>query len=501
MKCNVLKFNLTDINVKDGVNLNYDIIVIGAGIIGSSIARELSKYNAKIALIEKDEDVCTGTSKANSAIIHAGFDAKPGTLMAKMNAKGNEMMTKLSKELDIPLNRCGAMVLCFDEESLPKLDELYNRGVENGVPNLKVLTKEEALALEPNLSDEVCGALYAPTSAVVCPFEMTLAFAENANVNGTDFYFENEVKNIEQIEDFYKITTSKNTFTTKAVVNCAGVYGDILHNMVCDDKLEIVPRKGEYVLCDKSVASIVNTTLFQLPTALGKGILVSPTVHGNLILGPTALDTGDKEDISTSADGLNIVLSKAALSVKNLPTRQAITSFSGLRAHTEKEDFTLSENGQGFFDAIGIESPGLSSAPAIAQYMANMVVKYMNLSEKENFIATRKGIIKANELDFEARANLIKSEPSYGQIVCRCEMVSEGEIIDAITRPLGAKTLDGIKRRTRAGMGRCQAGFCAPKVMEIISTVLNMPYEEIRKNNENSYLVISKTSKGGIDDE
>lgn len=487
--------------MKDGVILNYDIIIIGSGVIGSAIARELSKYNAKIALLEKDEDVCTGTSKANSAIIHAGFDAKPNTLMAKMNTKGNNMMTKLAQDLDIPLNRCGALVLCFDEESLPKLDELCMRGMQNGVPDLKVLTREEALVLEPNLSNEVCGALYAPTSAVVCPFEMTLAFAENANVNGVNFYFENEVINIDKTDDCYVVTTSKGTYNAKAVVNCAGVYGDVLHNMVSDNKIEINPRKGEYVLCDKSVASIVNRTLFQLPTALGKGILVSPTVHGNLILGPTALDIDDKEDVSTSANGLETVLAKASLSVKNLPTRQAITSFTGLRAHTEKEDFTLTQNGEGFFDAIGIESPGLSSAPAIAEYMADMVVKYLDLGKKENFVETRKGITKTNELDFEERAKLIKNEPLYGQIICRCEMVSEGEIVDSITRPLGARTLDGVKRRTRAGMGRCQAGFCAPKVMEILSRELNIPYESLRKNNENSYLVIGKTTKGGSDDE
>ncbi|MFI3324712.1 MAG: NAD(P)/FAD-dependent oxidoreductase [Clostridia bacterium] len=478
--------------------MNYDIIVIGAGVIGSAVARELSKYNAKIALIEKSEDICTGTSKANSAIIHAGFDAKPGTLMADMNVKGNHMMTQLSQKLDIPLKRCGAMVLCFDKESLPKLDELYQRGLKNQVPNLKILTRSKALELEPNLTDEVCGALYAPTSAIVCPFEMTLAFAENANVNGVEFYFDNEVLNIEKNSDIYQVTTSKDLFTSKVIVNCAGVYGDVLHNMVCDNRIEIIPRKGEYVLCDKSVASIVNTTLFQLPTSLGKGILVSPTVHGNLILGPTALDVEDKEDISTSSNGIKTVLQKAALSIKNLPTRQAITSFTGLRAHTKKEDFTLSANGQGFFDAIGIESPGLSSAPAIAQYMGDMVVQYLDLSKKDNFIDKRKGIIKSAELDFEQRAELIKSNPSYGQIICRCEMVSEGEIIDSITRPLGAKTLDGVKRRTRAGMGRCQSGFCAPKVMEILSKTLDIPYEKLRKNSENSYLVVGKTDKGGV---
>ena len=475
----------------------YDSVIIGAGVIGSAIARELSRYNGKFLLLEKNEDVCTGTSKANSAIVHAGFDAKNGTLMAKMNVEGNERMDTVAFELDIPFKRCGAMVLCFDEGSMDKLKDLYDRGVKNGVPDLKILSREEAVEIEPELSDEVVAALWAPTSGIICPFELTLGFAENAADNGVEFLFEAGVTNIEKKDDLYCVTTEKGEFLTKTVVNAAGVYADEIHNMVCEDKLTIKPRKGEYILCDKNVGGLVGTTLFQLPTKFGKGILVSPTVHGNLLLGPTADDIEDKEETATSAEGLANVLTKAGLSVKTVPARSAITSFAGLRAHTEADEFILEESVEGFFDAAGIESPGLSSAPAIGVYMADLVADRLQLPKNENFNPIRRGVIKAEELDFDERKKLIDEEPAYGNIICRCESISEGEILSAIHRTLGARTLDGVKRRTRAGMGRCQSGFCSPKVMEILARELNMDITEIHKNSKSSYVALEKTAKGG----
>ena len=475
----------------------YDSVIIGSGVIGSAIARELSRYMGTFCVLEKNEDVCTGTSKANSAIIHGGFDAKSGTLMAKMNVAGNKMMDDISKELDVPFKRNGAMVLCFDENSLAKLKELYDRGAANGVPDMKILTREEAVELEPNLSDGVCGALFVPTSGIVCPFELTLGLAENAADNGVEFKFNSGVRAIEKTDFGYKLITEKEEISTKSIINCAGVYADDIHNMVCDDKLTIKPRKGEYILCDKTVGNLVSKTLFQLPTALGKGILVSPTVHGNLILGPTAEDIEDKDGVSTGARGLADVLNKAALSVKILPTRQAITSFSGLRAHTTADEFILTETTEdNFFDAAGIESPGLSSAPAIGVYMAEMVANKNGLTKKTDFNPVRHGIIRAEALPFEERAKLIEKEPTYGQIICRCEMISEGEIVSAIHRTLGATTLDGIKRRTRAGMGRCQSGFCSPKVMDILSHELNLPLTEIKKNGGKSVIATERTQKG-----
>ncbi len=477
--------------------MTYDAIVIGGGVIGCAVLRELSKFSKNIALIEKKEDICTETSKANSAIIHAGFDAKNGTLMAKMNVRGNEMMDDVSKELDIHFKRIGALVLCFDENDKDKLQDLYQRGVNNGVKELSILSREEALLVEPNLSDGVCGALYAKTSGIVCPFGMTWAFAENAAQNGASFFFNSGVEKIEKKDGVFEITTMDKTFYAKTIVNCAGVYADEIHNMVCEDKLEITPRRGEYILCDKTAGNAAKLTLFQLPTIYGKGILVSPTVDGNLLLGPTAEDISDKEDISTTADGLETVLKKAALSVKNLPARQAITSFTGLRAHTHADEFILKESADNFFDAAGIESPGLSSAPAIGEFMADMVAKKLGLSKREDFKPNRKGVTRTDELPFDDRAKLINENSSYGRIICRCEMISEGEIVDAIRKAPGATTVDGVKRRVRAGAGRCQGGFCSPKVISILARELGISEEEVRKSNEKSYLIAHKTQKGG----
>ncbi len=479
----------------------YDSVIIGGGVIGCAVARELSRYRGKFLLVERDNDVCTGTSKANSAIIHAGFDAENGSLMAKFNVKGNEMMDKVAEELDVPFKRNTAMVLCFEEENLPKLSELYERGVKNGVPDLRILTGDEAKEIEPNLNDSVCGALLAPTSGIVCPFELTLGFAENAADNGVEFSFGSGVKNIERNNESFTLTLENgNIIEAKTVVNCAGVYSDDIHNMVCEDKIEVKPRRGEYIICDKSVGDLVSTTLFQLPTALGKGILVSPTVHGNLLLGPTADDIDDKEGIDTTANGLSDVLKFAAKSVKSLPNRQAITSFSGLRAHSPKHEFILGESSvSGFFDCAAIESPGLSSSPAIGEYTAGLVAEKLGAEKKDDFNPIRKGLKKPNEMSFEQRAELINENPAYGNIICRCETVSEGEIVASINRTLGATTLDGVKRRTRAGMGRCQSGFCSPRVMEILARELHLDLDDINKNEKGSFVAVGKTSKGGND--
>ncbi|MDO4458969.1 MAG: NAD(P)/FAD-dependent oxidoreductase [Clostridia bacterium] len=476
----------------------YDSVIIGAGVTGSAIARELSRFSGEFLLIEKNDDVCTGTSKANSAIIHAGFDAANGSLMAKFNVLGNSMMDEVAKELDVPFRRNGAMVLCFEEENLPRLRDLYERGVKNGVPELKILTGDEAREIEPELNENVCGALYAPTSGIVCPFELTLGFAENAADNGVEFRFGSGVTGIEKTSEGFVITLENgDKVETKTVINAAGVYSDNIHNMVCEDKIEIIPRRGEYIICDKAVGGLVDSTLFQLPTAYGKGILVSPTIHGNLLLGPTAEDSDDKEGIDTSAGGLADVMKFAALSVKTLPSRQAITSFSGLRAHSPKHEFILGEQSvEGFFDAAAIESPGLSSSPAIGRFIAEEVAKKLCAEKKADFNPIRKGLVKPNEMSFEERAELIAKEPAYGQIICRCETVSEGEIVASINRTLGARTLDGVKRRTRAGMGRCQSGFCSPKVMEILARELNMNLDDVRKNEKGSYIVLEKTNKG-----
>lgn len=474
----------------------YDIIIIGAGVTGSSVARELSRYNANICVLEKGEDVCTGTSKANSAIVHAGFDAAEGSMMAKMNVRGNEMMTQLAEDLDIPFKRNGAMVVCIHKEALDGLKTLYDRGIANGVKELRILNREEALEMEPNLSENVQGALYAPTSGIVCPFILNIAMAENAAENGVEFRFNTQVEDIKADADgIWHLRTNNGEYTAKYVINAAGVYADIIHNMVSENKIHITPRRGDYCLLDKEVGGHVKHTIFPQPTNLGKGVLVSPTVHGNLIVGPTAVDIEDKEGNNTTAAGINDLIAKAGAHVRDLPLRKVITSFAGLRAHEAHHEFIIKEveDAPHFIDCAGIESPGLTSCPAIGEYVGQMMKEKMELTEKENWISKRKGILNPQELSFEDRAELIKEKPAYGNIICRCESISEGEILDAIHRPLGARSLDGVKRRTRAGMGRCQAGFCSPRVMEILNRELGIPMEEITKSGGRSNIVLERT--------
>lgn len=487
----------------------YNVIIIGAGVIGAAIARELSRYQASVCVLEREEDVCCGTSKANSAIIHAGYDAKPGTLKAKLNVRGNQLVGELAEKLDFPFKRNGSLVLCLDEKDYSNLQKLYEKGVINGVKNLQILNREEVLKLEPNVSDDVYAALYAPTGGIVCPFNMTIAFAENANANGVKFHFNTEVTNIYSKPDteentfsdrtIWKIETTKGIFEADCIINAAGVYADKFHNMVSEKKIHITPRKGEYCLLDKTAGNHVSRTIFALPGKFGKGVLVTPTVHGNLLIGPTATDIGDKEGINTTHDGLEQVLTKSSDSVKNIPTRQIITSFAGLRAHEDGDDFIIGETEKDFIDCAGIESPGLSSAPAIGEMVADILKKKYDLREKEDFISIRKGIADLNSMTIEERNEYIRRNPAYGNIICRCEMVSEGEIIDAIKRPIGARSLDGVKRRTRAGMGRCQAGFCSPRTMEILVRELGTPIEYITKSGGTSRIIegINKDSFEG----
>ena len=470
----------------------YDVIIIGGGVSGAASARELSRYKVRACVLEKEEDVCCGTSKANSAIVHAGYDAAPGSLKAKLNVRGNEMMEQLSENLDFPFQKTGSLVICLSGEEMPGLQELYDKGVANGVKGLKILDREEVLGMEPNITDDVYAALYAPSAGIVCPFGMNIALAENACTNGVEFRFNTEVLDIRKTENGYEIHTNRGMFQAKCVVNAAGVYADKIHNMVSKKKIHITPRRGEYCLLDKSAGTHVSRTIFSLPTKYGKGVLVTPTVHGNLLIGPTAVDIENKEGTNTTREGLDEVISKAGQNVKNLSMRQVITSFAGLRAHEDGSEFIIGEadDAEGFIDCAGIESPGLTSCPAIGGMVAEILREKLGLEEKENFISTRKGILNPNTLAKEERAELIRKEPAYGNIICRCEMITEGEILDAIRRPLGARSLDGVKRRTRAGMGRCQSGFCSPRTMEILARELHVNMSDITKSGGNSRLVV-----------
>ena len=461
----------------------YDVLIIGAGAVGCAAAMELAKYKLSVCVVDKESDVCEGTTKANSAIAHAGFDAEPGTLKAKLNVRGSKMMPELAQKLDFAYKQNGAMVLCFDEADKPKLDILKDRAVKNGVDKVSIISGDEARKLEPNLSDEVCAALLAETSAIICPFEMTLAFAENALANGAEFKLSTEVTAVKKQDDAFVVSTSGGDIQAKVIINAAGVYADKIHAMVSSTPLSITARRGEYLLMDKAAGSVVSHTVFQLPTKMGKGILVTPTVHGNLLAGPTAEDIDDKENIATTKGGIEQIKAKGALSVKNIPFGKVITSFTGLRAVGDTGDFIIGHSDvKGFIDAAGIESPGLTSAPAIGEYLRELAGELIPLEKKDNVTETRKGIAHFALLSQDEQNALIKQNPAYGKIVCRCETITEGEILDAINRPLGATTLDGVKRRTRAGMGRCQAGFCSPTTMALIADKLGIKIEDVRKS-------------------
>ena len=475
----------------------YDAVIIGAGVTGCAVARFLSAYKGSFCVMERAEDVCTGTSKANSAIIHAGFDAAHGSLMAKYNIIGNQMYPELAKELDFAYKNNGSLVLALSEEDIPKLEALKENGEKNGVKDLEIVDKERLHELEPAVGHVPVAALYAPTAGIVCPFGATIAFAENACENGVEFRFNTEVKGLTQATDeagnvYWIVQTANGAVHTRAVVNAAGVYADVLHNMVSAEKIRITPRRGDYLLLDRRTGGYVQHTVFQVPGKFGKGVLVSPTVHGNTIIGPTAEDIDDREGVDTTSEGFDDLMAKAGLAFDDLPLREVITSFAGLRAHEARHDFILGEasDAPGFFDCAGIESPGLTAAPAIGQEIANELAEKLGLEKDPDFKPTRKGFIDPKALSLEELAELIRKNPDYGRIVCRCEQVSEGEILDAIRRPLGAKSLDGVKRRVRAGMGRCQGGFCSPRIMDILAEELKIDVADITKLGGHSEVIV-----------
>lgn len=474
----------------------YDVAIIGAGVIGASIFRELTKYDLKVTVLEKENDVSMGTSKANSAIVHAGYDPKVGTLMAKYNVKGNEMFEDLCKELSVPFKRNGSLIIAFSEEDMETVKNLYENGNKIGVKGLQILSKEEVLEKEPNLSHDIVGALYAPTGGIVGPYEYTIALMENAVSNGGELKLRSEVKNIEKENDIFKITTTDGkVIEAKYVINAAGVHADEIHNLIAKESFKIIPRKGEYFVMDKTQGKLVSSTIFQCPSKLGKGILVTPTVHGNLLVGPDAQDIEDKEDKSTAAERLDYIRETSKRTTNKVNFRESIRNFAGLRATPDRGDFIVeeAEDVKNFIDVAGIKSPGLSSAPAIAED----VVKILNgcgleLKENKSFNPNREEIVFM-ELSPEEKAEVIKKDPRYGKIICRCESITEGEIVNAIHRSFGSITLDGVKRRCRPGMGRCQGGFCGPKVQEIIVRELKIPMEDIYQEKDGSYILVGKT--------
>lgn len=473
----------------------FDVAVIGAGVVGCLIARELSRYKLKIALLERAADVAMGASKANSGIVHAGFDAKPGSLKAKLNVRGCNIMEKVCRELQVPYRRNGSLVVAFSEEEKEILAELLERAAANGVEGVSILDHDALKKLEPNVSDAAVGALLAETAGIVCPYSLTIAAAENAVSNGVEFFRNFEVQKIDSEEDVFTLSSASDSIQCRFVINAAGVFSDKIASLIGDEQFRIIPRRGEYYILDKSLGNLVSHTIFPCPTKMGKGILVAPTVHGNLLIGPTAADVDDKDDLSTTAQGLEAVRSLVAVSVPGATTRQAITSFSGIRAHDVKNDFTIasSEKYKNFIHVEGIESPGLSAAPAIAEYVAALLAELTSLEKNENFNALREKPFRYLEASDEEKAAAIAKNPLYGRIICRCESITEGEIVDSIHAPAGARDVDGVKRRTRAGMGRCQGGFCGSKVVEILARELGEQPNEITKYGNGSVILYERT--------
>ncbi len=472
----------------------YDVAIIGAGICGASVAYYLSQKKLKICVIEKETDVSMGTTKANSAIIHAGYDPKPGTIMARLNVRGSAMIKELAPKLSVPYKQIGSLVLAFDERDLDTINLLYNRGIQNGVVGMKILSSRETLEIEPNIRTDVKGSLWAPSAAIISPWELCIAMCEVAAENGCDFLLENEVTKIKSEPSFFEITTTERKLQAKYIVNAAGIYSDRICSMAGSCDFSILPSKGQYYLLDKNQGDIVRHILFQCPTELGKGVLVSPTTAGNLIIGPNAESNNHPEDLSTTRYGLDYVAVTAAKTTDKINLRENVRSFSGLRANSNRDDFIIEPAlfSQRFINVAGIKSPGLSSAPAIAEVALDRLEKGgLAMPQKEDYKNSRKHIV-FNELTDEQKNKLIKENPSFGNIICRCNTVTEGEILQALHSPLPPKTIDGVKRRAGTGMGRCQGGFCSPRVHEIISRELNIPFEKVEQDRKGSYIVSEK---------
>ena len=474
-----------------------DLIIIGGGVCGCSLLYEISRYKISVLLLEKENDVACGTTKANSGIVHAGYDPEPGTGMARFNVEGNALIEKLSSDLDIAYKKIGSLVVGFDETDRKTIEKLLEKGIKNGVPNLKIISGEELFRLEPNLNREVICALYAPSAGVVAPWELAFAQAECAVQGGAKVELNCAVKAIKKTGEFFTVTTNKGDYSASYVVNAAGVESDTVSQMLEPKFFTITPKSGEYFLLDTIENRLVNTVIFPCPSKLGKGVLVSPTAHGNIIVGPDSKDFS-KGDFSTTAAGLDYVRKNALRCIPSINFRMSIRNFSGIRADAGLEDFIVGESKEtpGFFNMAGIKSPGLTSAPAIAKKISSLILE-KGLSREPNpkFVAKRR-ITRFKELGNAEKSRVIQDNPLYGTIVCRCETVTEGEIIDALNRPLPPHSLDALKRRCRAGMGRCQRGFCGPKALSLIAKHYGIPPEEVPEDRKGMYIVTGETKRG-----
>ncbi len=473
----------------------YDVAIIGGGIVGAATAAELSRYELRIALIEKENDVACAATRANSGIVHAGYDPPPGSLMAKLNVEGARMMGELCQRLSVHYEQCGSLVLAFDAAQRKIIEGLRSRGMENGVPGLEVISGSAVFEMEPNINRSVVAALNAPSGAIVNPFELCAALADIARVNGTDFNMNSEVTAIERADAGYEITYAQNTLKARYVVNAAGLYSDVIADMAGRGGFKILPSKGEYYLLDKNQGGLVSRVIFQCPSGEGKGVLVSPTVHGNLLVGPNAEDSG-RDGGDTTGAGLLSVKDASLLSVPGVDFGETVRTFAGVRARSGREDFIIDE-ADGFINLAGIKSPGLTSAPAIARMCARLLERAgAALVPKAGYTGGR-SVVRVREASEDEKNRLIRQNPLYGRIVCRCETVSEGEVVDAVNNPIAPPSVDAVKRRCNAGMGRCQGGFCGPRIVDIIARERGIPHEDVLQDTEGSYIITGETKDCG----
>ncbi len=475
----------------------YDVIIIGAGAVGAFMARKLSRYNLSVALLEKENDVGNVTSNANSAIVHSGYDPVPGTLKAKLNVLGNQMYTQICDELDVHLLRNGSLTVAVEKEQLETLKELAERSKENGV-EVRLLSKEETLKMEPHISQDCVGALYAPTAGIVDPFNLVVHAVENAVDNGVELHLKEEVVDIKQNKDSFIVLTKTSQYEGKVVINCAGLYSDKIAQMIEPIDWYLIPRKGEYFVLDHFDNSFVNHTIFPLPSKKGKGILVSNTSSHNYIVGPSSEPIEDKDDVATDSLTLSEIRRQATMLVPDIPFNQVIRVFSGVRSTPSTHDFIIepAKSNDHFINCAGIESPGLVSSPAIAEYVVdNYLSKLFNLEEKKDYQPRVKKYHVLNDLDEEERSRLVKENPEYGKIICSCEKISLGEIKDLLSRSVPPTTVKGVKRRCRAGFGKCQGGFCSPMVTLLLADYYHVSPLDIQWDKENSNILLEEVKK------